>query len=323
MIQKIYNLEQITLQNQHFKLTCINYGAIVQELIIKDKKGNDTNVILGFKEPENYLNNPYFIGASVGRFAGRISKGEFTVEDKKYPIYNENGVHLHGGKVTFSQKYWDVEEVNETEKFVKFSYFSKHLEEGYPGNLKVSVTYKLDGNKFIITYEAETDQTTIVNLTNHNYYNLIGKDSALNHELKLNANQFLDVDQKQLATGKFNEVANTPFDFTSTRKIGDHKDFKGIDDCFVLKNKGHIATLYSKESGIKMNVFTNQPGVVIFTPKELPEANYSNESVNEYSSICFETQNYPNAPNIPHFPSAELKKGEKYFNESVFEFSIR
>ena len=314
-------MEQITIQNQSLKLVCINYGAIVQKLLVKDKNGNETNVILGFKTPENYLNNPYFIGASIGRFAGRISDGGFDIDGKKYSINHENGVHLHGGKITFAHQYWEVEEVNESEvPFVKFSYLSEHLEEGYPGNLKVYVTYKLKNNKLFITYEAETDQTTIVNLTNHNYYNLNGQGSVLNHQLELKSSQFLDIDEKQLATGKFNEVANTPFDFNTKRKIGAHKNFNGIDDCFILNNKGHIATLYSNESGIEMKVSTNQPGVVIFTPKQLPEANYVNEVVGEYSSICFETQNFPNAPNKSHFPSALLKKGDIYFNESEFEF---
>ncbi len=316
-------MEQITIQNQYLKLTCINYGAIIQKLITKDKNGNDVNVIIGFKDPENYLNNPYFIGASIGRFAGRISNAGFAIGGKHYDIYNVDGVHLHGGKVTFAQKYWEIEEINKEKSFVKFSYYSQHLEEGYPGNLKVYVTYKLEGANFIITYEAETDQTTIVNLTNHNYYNLNGQDTILNHELKLNADHYLDIDEKQLATGNFNNVINTPFDFTSTRKIGEHKNFKGIDDCFVKSNGAYIATLYSSTSGIEMKVKTNQPGVVIFTPKQLPEANYSNTVVGEYSSICFETQNYPDAPNKTHFPSAELKKGEKYFNESVFEFLVR
>lgn len=317
-------MEQITLQNKHLKLVCINYGAIIQKLIIKDKNGNDTNVILGFNKPENYLSNPYFLGASIGRFAGRISNGGFCIENKNYPIHNENGVHLHGGKVTFAHKFWETEEVHEGENpFVKFLYLSEHLEEGYPGNLRIFVTYKLKGNRLIITYEAQTDQTTVLNLTNHNYYNLNGEDSILDHELKLNSSQFLDIDKKQLATGEFNDVANTPFDFTTKRKIGDHKNFIGIDDCFILKNKGHIATLYSDKSGIEMNVSTNQPGVVIFTPKQLPEANYTRENIGEYSSICFETQNFPDAPNKSHFPSTELKKDEKYINESEFEFLIK
>lgn len=317
-------MEQISIHNQHLKLVCINYGATIKNLFVKDKNGDETNVIIGFKEPENYLTNPYYIGASIGRFAGRISDGGFIIDGKRYSIYSPEGVHLHGGKNNFSHKYWEIEEVNTGEiPYVKFSYFSKHLEEGYPGNLQVYVTYKLDGNKLVITYEAETDGTTIVNLTNHNYYNLNGKGNILDHELQLKAPQYLEVNEKQLATGKLKDVNNTPFDFLETRKIGNHTDFKGIDDCFTLEEKDNIAILYSSQSGIEMKVSTNQPGVVIFTPKELPEANYANEAVEEFSSICFETQNYPDAPNKPHFPSAELKKGEKYFNKSEFEFSIR
>jgi len=317
-------LEQISIHNQHLKFVCINYGATIKNLFVKDKNGDETNVIIGFKEPENYLTNPYYIGASIGRFAGRISDGGFIIDGKRYPIYNPEGVHLHGGKNNFSHKYWEIDEINTSEiPYVKFSYISKHLEEGYPGNLQVYVTYKLDGNKLVITYEAETDETTIVNLTNHNYYNLNGKGNILDHELHLKSTQFLEVNEKQLATGKLKDVNQTPFDFLKTRKIGNHINFKGIDDCLTLEVQDAIATLYSLQSGIEMKVSTNQPGVVIFTPKELPEANYTNETVAEFSSICFETQNYPDAPNKPHFPSAELKKGEKYFNKSEFEFSIR
>lgn len=317
-------MEQISIHNKHLKLVCINYGATIKNLFVKDKNGEETNVVIGFKEPENYLTNPYYIGASIGRFAGRISDGGFIIDGKRYLVDNPNGVHLHGGKNNFSHIYWEIEEINTGEiPYVKFSYFSKHLEEGYPGNLQVYVTYKLDGNKLVITYEAETDETTIVNLTNHNYYNLNGEGHVLDHELQLKASQFLEVNEKQLATGKLKDVNKTPFDFLEARKIGNHRDFKGIDDCFTLEGQDAIATLYSFQSGIEMKVNTNQPGVVIFTPKELPEANYANDTVEEFSSVCFETQNYPDAPNKPHFPSAELKKGEKYFNKSEFEFSIR
>ncbi|UOB18018.1 aldose epimerase family protein [Abyssalbus ytuae] len=317
-------MEQITLQNQYLKLSCINYGAIIKELIVKDKNENEVNVIIGFKKAEDYLNNPYYLGAAVGRFAGRIGNGGFTVEGNHYSIYNENGVHLHGGKNNFSHKYWKIEKVEKGENpYVTFSYLSEDMEEGYPGNLQAFVTYKLEKNKLTIRFEAVADCATIVNLTNHNYYNLNGGGSILQHELQLDADSFLETDEKQIATGKFLDVKGTPFDFISTRNVGDHSDFKGIDDCFVLNKKGHIATLHSKESGIEMKVSTNQPGVVIFTPDQLPEANYYNYYVDEYSSICFETQNFPDAPNKPHFPSAELKKGEKYINESEFEFSVR
>lgn len=320
---KFFNLiQQHTIANEHLKLVTINHGASVQKLFFKDVNNQEINVVLGFKNPNDYLNNPAFIGNSIGRYAGRLKKG-FTINGDYYPLYHEEGVHLHGGKEGFSAKNWEVEEIKNGENpFIKYTYYSKDGEEGYPGNLKVSVTYKLNGKSFIISYEAETDKTTHLNLTNHNYYNLNGKGSVRNHCLKVNTNQFLEFTPDKLPSGNILNTTGTPYDFSKEEKLMDKKDFKGVDNCFLINNPEPVATLYSESTRIEMKVKTNQPAIVIYTPQNLPAGNYNN-SFSEFSSICFEAQGYPDAPNQPEFPSTLLKKGEKYTNHSIFEFDIR
>lgn len=299
----------------------MEYGAAITSLYTKDKNGNDTNVVLGFKTLEDYQNHGYCLGASIGRYAGRIGGGSFTIDGNNYPIYNENGVHLHGGKNGFHKRFWTVDEVTNTS--ITFSIESEHMDEGYPGNLTAKITYALDGNKVVNTYTATTDAKTIVNLTNHNYYNLNGEGNILAHELFLNTDNFLEVTETQIATGKLVPVSNTPFDFRTPKVINQQEGFTGVDDCFELKD-AHAATLYSEKTGIEMKVTTNQPGVVVFTPEDLGECNFKDDAVyDNYSSICFETQNFPNAPHHSHFPSAILEAGETYTNTCSFEFSVR
>lgn len=309
------------IENSHLMLFCIEYGATISALYVKNNKGTDTNVVLGFDSDEEYLANGYCLGASLGRYAGRIGGGYFEIDGTKYPIYEENGAHLHGGKNGFHKRNWKFEE--QTENSIAFSIESPDGDEGYPGNLKATVTYTIEGNKLINTYKAVSDAKTILNLTNHAYFNLNGEGNVLGHELEVNSDKFLEVTDKQIATGTLLDVANTPFDFRTPAIIGEQPGFKGIDDCFVLKG-ANAATLYSAESGIEMKVTTNQPGVVIFTPFDIGAPAYSHDSqFSNYSSICFETQNFPNAPHRAHFPSAVVEAGEEYVNESVFEFSVK
>ena len=314
-------MKTYSIQNSFLELHCIEYGATITSLITKDTKGNNTNVVVGFKTVEDYQAHGYCVGASLGRYAGRIGSGFFEVDGVAYPIYNENGVHLHGGKNGFHKRFWTFD--SQTEDSITFAITSAHMDEGYPGNLTVKVTYTLKDNKLINTYTAVSDAKTILNLTNHAYFNLNGEGDVLAHELWLNSDKFLEVDAKQIATGKLLPVTNTPFDFTEPAIIGKQKDFKGIDDCFELKGE-QAATLYSAKTVIEMKVTTNQPGVVVFTPFDLGESNFADDAeYSNYSSICFETQNYPNAPHHSNFPSAVVNAGETFINESVFEFNIR
>ncbi|GLB50817.1 aldose epimerase family protein [Neptunitalea lumnitzerae] len=315
-------METYTIQNNNITLFCTVYGAAVTSLYVKDKKGNNTNVVVGFKTVEDYKNHGYCLGASLGRYAGRIGSGYFEIDNQKFPIYtDENGVHLHGGRNGFHKRVWEVE--TQTETSITFKIESEDGDEGYPGNLVARVTYALEGNKVKNIYTATSDAKTIINLTNHNYYNLNGEGTVLNHELFINSDTFLEVTDTQIATGKLLDVTNTPFDFRTPKIIKEQEGFTGVDDCFPIKSE-EAATLYSPKTGIEMKVTTNQPGVVIFTPEDLGECNYKDDAeYSNYSSICFETQNFPNAPHIESFPSAILEAGKEYKNESTFEFSVR
>ncbi|MEL4307806.1 aldose epimerase family protein [Joostella sp. CR20] len=317
-------MKKYSIENKYIKLITLDYGATVHQLITKDKNGDDVNVVMGFENLEDYRNNSGYIGASVGRFAGRIRKEGYHINNNHYDVYTENNVHLHGGKEGFSFKKWTLESIeNGEEPSIKFSYLSPDKEEGYPGNLKVLVTYKLVENQFIIIYEATTDQDTIVNLTNHNYYNLNGNGTILNHELQINAEHILSKDADAIPTGDFTSVENSHFDFRTTREIGSTFEFKGIDDTYVLKENNPLAILHSKQTGIEMEVASNQPGVVIYTPEKMNEDILLNKPLETYPSICFETEKFSDAPNHPHFPSTHLKKGDVYKNETTFTFRIK
>ncbi|NJM79674.1 MAG: galactose mutarotase, partial [Flavobacterium sp.] len=203
-------------------LSIINYGATITNLFVPDRNGNLIDIIVGLKQPEDYIGKPYskvklYLGSSIGRYAGRISKGQFQIKTKTYKINHKDGVHLHGGK-GFDERFWNIEELKENS--VTMSYFSVHLEEGYPGNLKVYVKYELtDDNTLNINYTATSDEVTPVNLTSHPYLNLNGQGSVLAHELFINSNQYLEVDEKLLPTGKILDSKNTPFDRTNVVSI--------------------------------------------------------------------------------------------------------
>lgn len=322
-------IEVTTLKNANgLELQISNLGATVISINVPDKNNRKVNVVVGL-EPEDYNKDPYlsdytYLGASVGRYAGRISKGAFQVKGKTYPIYNEEGVHLHGGKVGFDKKYWKVENLVEGENpFVTFSCESTHLEEGYPGNLKVTVTYQVtEKNEVKVTYKAITDAATPINLTNHAYFNLNGRDSIIDHKLKLNSAQYLEVDTQLIPSGKLIDSKNTRFDFNDESIIG-RSDFEGFDDSFVLGKEFLKATLTAPKTGIQMKVYTNQPASVIYTPLLLEGLPFKNGvTYSKFSAICFETQNFPDAPNNSNFPSSILEPNQEYINESVWAFSI-
>ncbi|WP_236959017.1 aldose epimerase family protein [Joostella atrarenae] len=317
-------MKKYTIENSLIKLVTIDYGATIHQLITKDRNGNDVNVVISFKELENYKHNSNYLGASVGRFAGRIRKEGFKLNGKQYDLYTKNDAHLHGGKEGFSFKTWEMESITEGENpSIKYSYFSKDMEEGYPGNLKVYVTYTLIKNELTILFEGESDQDTVLNLTNHNYYNLNGKGSILDHELQINAKNILDTDENAIPTGKYKAVESTHYDFREKRKINSDYEFKGIDDTYVLDEKEPLAKIYSEESGIEMIVASNQPGVVVYTPETMDESKISNKPLERYPSICFETEKFSDSPNHNNFLSTELKKGEHYTNETTLTFNLK
>jgi len=288
-------------------LTVLDYGAIIQKLILKNKNGVDTNVVIGLEEPEQYLTDNKSLGACIGRYAGRISNGSFQISNTNYPIFSKDGVHLHGGKQGFGKRYWTIDQVHDGENpFVKLSYLSKDQEEGYPGNLKTTVTYKLVGSSLFIIHQATTDKATPVNLTNHSYFNLDGEDKIDHYQLRLSCPEYLETDAKLLPTGKLVSVKNTKYDFLKMKKIGEVR----LDTPFVLDPTLMENTLLtSDKSGLSMEVITDQAGVVVYTPPA-------------FAAICFETQNFPDAPNQPHFPNSILQPGETYHNETEFKFGF-
>jgi aldose 1-epimerase len=320
----------IKLANSNgLELQVSNFGATIISLMVPDKNKELINVVVGLESAEDYTKPLYlekglYLGGTVGRYAGRISRGCFKINDEVYPIHNVNGIHLHGGEIGFDKKYWEVVSLNEVRNpQVTLSCVSEHLEEGYPGNLKTFVTYQLsEDNEVKITYKATTDAETPINLTNHSYFNLDGKDNILNHKLKINSPYYLEVDEQLIPSGKLINSMNTSFDRNEISQLG-REDFKGFDDTFVLGDGKLKALLMSPKTGIQMEVYTNQPAIVVYSPVQLPDLTYKNgKSYSKFSAICFETQNFPDAPNNKIFPTSILKPGEEYNNETIFQFSV-
>ncbi|MFC6877094.1 aldose epimerase family protein [Flavobacterium myungsuense] len=309
------------------KLNLINLGATITELLIPLKNGEKIDVVLGFDDLESYLKSfelksaPYF-GATVGRFAGRINNATFvsngitTVLDK-----NNNGHSLHGGNNGFSQAMWKVKEINNAENpSITLTLFSPNGDSKYPGDLTVDLTYTLsEENELILEYKATTTQDTIVNLTHHSYFNLDGHSSNIeDQELFINASQMLETTNENIPTGRFLEIKNNPFDFSTPKKAPSK-----IDNTFVIDTKDELAaSLFNKNNNLKMTVYTNQPGVHIYVGGNCFNMIKGKEkaSYHPLSGICFETQNFPDAPNHSHFPNAVLKKEEKYVHKTIYKF---
>lgn len=300
-------MKQVTISTPFITLMVLDYGAIIQKLLIKDKHGKSMNTVVGFNKTDKYITDEKYLGACIGRYAGRISNGKFELDRNTYDLYQKDGVHLHGGKEGFGKKYWTIEEVHQgRQPFVKLSYRSRHLEEGYPGNVLVNVTYKLIHNALHIIHEATTDRTTVINLTNHSYFRLDDADQINEYKLQLNCSRILETSTNSLPTGSLLPVADTPFDFLEEKKIEDIR----LDTPFIIDSESTaVGRISSEKTGVSMEVRTNQPAVICYTPPA-------------FAGICFETQNYPDAPNHDTFPSSRLRPGEIYKNESQFIFDL-
>jgi len=330
----------ILRNKNHAEAAFTNYGARILSLTVPDQYGKLTDVIVGFAGVEAYQQSsePYF-GATIGRYGNRIAKGKFKLDDKEYSIFiNNNPNALHGGKKGFQDVVWDVRQLNE--QTLEFSYLSKDMEEGFPGNLKVKVIYTLsDDNELMINYEASTDKKTIVNLTNHAFFNLNGEGSGsiLNHTLKINAEQYTPVDSTLIPLGKLDSVAGSPFDFRQATRIGDRieddniqlKYGKGYDHNFVL-NTGQNSILNAAaiaigdKSGIVMEIFTREPGIQFYSGNFMQGKNiFKGGSKDDYrTAFCLETQHFPDSPNQPAFPTTVLNPGEVYKTNTVYKFSL-
>lgn len=327
---------QYTLTNKAGTIVkLINYGATVTEILVADKNGNKDNVVLGFTSLEGYVQpgNPCF-GCVVGRFANRIANAAFTLNGKTYKLAaNNNGNSLHGGLMGFDKVVWDAKPLTEKNGLL-LQYISKDGEEGYPGTLKVEVTYILTEDSALeIAYEAVTDADTHVNLTNHAYFNLAGDTDAnvLDHVLQLTADKYTLANENLIPTGEILTVASTALDFRTPKKVG--KDIKavdpGYDHNFVLENPGtlrHIGALHHPGNGRYMEVATTQPGVQLYTGNFLNgnlKHTYKNRVYNKYAGLCLETQHYPDSPNQPSFPSTLLIPGETFKELTVYKFSVK
>ena len=330
-----------TLTNAHgLELQAMNYGAIIVSLKVPDRKGQMADIVLGHENFEGYIPNPPFFGALVGRYANRIANATFTLDGKKYSTPKNDGPNtLHGGTEGFDKRMWDGEPVK-GKSAVAFTYTSKDGEAGFPGNLKVKVTYTLnDDNEVVIDYEATTDAPTVLNLSQHSYFNLKGEGNGdiLDHEIMINADRFTPVDKNLIPTGELRPVKGTPFDFTTSRKIGARIEDNyeqlvlghGYDHNFVINRKGAGLTLaarvYEPTSGRVLEVSTTQPGVQFYSGNFL-DGSYTGKAGVKYArrtGFCLETQHYPDSPNQPAFPTTLLKPGETLHTETIFAFSVQ
>lgn len=329
------------LKNGNMQVAVTDYGARIVSIIVPDKNGNPTDVSVGYDAVQPYSEggDTYF-GAIVGRYGNRIAKGRFKLDGKEYTLATNNGVnHLHGGNKGFSRVVWDAQQQNDST--LVLNYISKDGEEGYPGNLNVKITYTvLNSNKIEINYEATTDKNTVLNLTNHTYFNLNGQGSGTinNHLVMINADKYTPVDSTLIPTGKFEPVKGTPFDFMKQTAIGVRvndsanqqiKFGKGYDHNFVLNTKGSInekaAEVVGNQSGIIMDVYTMQPGLQFYGGNFMDGSHtIKNGKKDDYrTAFCMETQHYPDSPNQPNFPSTELKPGQQYKTSTVYAFSVK
>ena len=339
-LQNGENIYSYTLTNKNgMSATIINYGATVVKLKVPDKNSKIEDVILGYDSLSSYVKGASFFGGIVGRYGNRIAKGKFTLDGKEYQLPINNGVNsLHGGTIGFNKRVWEAKEISGPA--LQLTYVSPDGEEGYPGTLILTVTYSLtDNNGLKIDYIATTDKPTILNPTNHCYFNLTGdpNNTILNHVLMINADKFTPVDSTLIPTGQLEDVANTPLDFTKPKEIGKriNDDFQqlkfagGYDHNWVLNNyNGSVreaATLYDSTSGILLKVLTDQPGIQFYSGNFLNGKDRGKDGIyyKFRSGLCLECQHFPDSPNEKNFPSVVLKPGETYTQTTVYEFSVK
>ena len=333
-------VQQFTLKNANgIELEAIGYGGIITSLRVPDRAGKFDDIVLGFDRLDDYLKDHPFFGAIIGRYGNRIAKGQFTLNGQTYKLATNNGPnHLHGGNKGFDKVLWAVEPVAGTNALA-FTRTSADGEEGYPGTLRVRVTYTLtDKNELIVDYSATTDTPTPVNLTQHSYFNLAGQASGdiLGHELMLNADRYTPVDATLIPTGELASVQGTPFDFRKPTAIGaringDHPQLKaggGYDHNWVLNRKGTgvqvAARVTEPKTGRTLEVATTEPGIQFYSGNFL-DGKLTGKGGAVYAhrtGFCLETQHYPDSPNQPNFPSTILKPGEEYKTRTVFTFGV-
>lgn len=323
-----------TLENDQGILVRItNYGGIITEIQAPDREGKPGNVVLGFDNLGNYVEGHPYFGAIIGRYGNRIAGARFNLEDEEYTLAANDGTHsLHGGVKGFDKVVWDPQLTSSGDHAaLKLTYVSQDGEEGYPGTLSATVTYGLVGDSLVIDYEATTDKATVVNLTNHSYFNLAGTGTILDHVMYINASRYTPVNEQLIPTGELAYVEGTPFDFRKPRVIGERLqetggDPIGYDHNFVLDRSGKGPSLAAKVmdplSGRVLEVHTTEPGVQFYSGNFLDGSLVSGDRVYEqYAGFCLETQHFPDSPNQPEFPSTVLQPGETFRSQTIYRFT--
>jgi len=340
------NSEQVDLftltNNNGIKIKISNYGGIIQSIYVPERNGKIDDIVLGYDKLEDYQKHTPYFGCICGRYANRISNSSFVIDGRKYNLTsNEEKNHLHGGFVGFDKVVWNAEEfIDDKRVSLKLKYLSKDGEEGYPGNLETNVNYILTNeNELIIEYSATTDKSTHICLTNHTYFNLSGnfENTIMYHQLWVNAEKYIPIDNLAIPIGKIYSVSETPFDFKNETKIGERineqneqiqKGF-GYDHCFVFNNYDgdlkHQANLFEEKSGRLIEMFTTEPAVQLYTGNHLDGTFIGKNGIKYFKRIgvCIETEHFPDSPNHPEFPSTLLKPGDVYLSKTIYKFSTR
>lgn len=325
------------LKNKNGVEACItNYGGRLVSLMVPDKEGKMTDVVLGYDNIAQYVTTDGNYGALIGRYGNRIAQGTFSLNDQEYILpQNNNGHCLHGGPKGYHTRVWDAKQVND--QTLKLTYLSPDGEAGFPGNVNINVVYTLtDDNAIDIAYEATTDKPTVLNLTNHSYFNLSGEPSAIvDHVIVINADTYTPVDDLLIPTGELPSVEGTPMDLRRPVVVGDHinDDFdqlvkgKGYDHNWVLNSKGDINVLAAKvtnpKNGVTLEVYTNEPGIQFYSGNFMEKDNGKSGAVyNHRGALCLETQHYPDSPNHPDFPTTTVNPGETYKSRCIYKLTV-
>ncbi|WP_088032300.1 aldose epimerase family protein [Evansella clarkii] len=335
MLKNDWKLFELSNDNG-MKVNILNYGGIITNITVPDRNGKPENIVLGYKNYEDYVQNPVFLGAIIGRVAGRIADAEFSLNGEKYELEKNDGEnHLHGGSEGFHQAIWDARGFqSDTEAGVELSLIRKEGEDGYPGSLDVKVTYTLtDSNRLQIDYQADTDKTTALTLTNHSYFNLTGdlKRTVHDHQVKIDSSKFVELDDNLIPTGRQLDTSGTTFDFREERNLseGFNSSYEqnkiagnGYDHYFIFdREAGEKVTARDEASGRKMVVETDQPGMVMYTSNSMDSSLELAERASEkYLGVCFETQGSPASLQHESFPEIILQAGETYKKKTVFTF---
>lgn len=338
-----HDVELFTLKNSHGASAQIcPFGATVTSIVVPNKKGQFTEVTLGYKDLAGYIGDTSYLGSLVGRYGNRIDRGEFRLNEKNYYLNQNNGTcHLHGGIEGFNKKLWQVSQLDNEHNQITLQHTSPDGEENYPGELQILVKYRFtEEYELEIEYEAQTDQPTILNPTNHCYFNLSGdaKRTILDHHFKLNCNAFTPMNENWVPDGKVTSVENHLFDFREGKNLFSVMENStdeqrllagGVDHNFIINSSlgetAEAVEVYSATSGIALKVLTDQPGVQFYTGNFLDGSIVGREGVayQKNTGFCLETQHFPNSPNVPSFPSTELRPGELFSSKTTYRFLVK